>query len=108
MGSSSREGEAVASIEGVANAEVDRYIAESPEKLDCKNPLTWWKSRDSCYKYLPLLAQKAFSVMATSYSAASERIFSTAGNIINEKPSRLTPENVNKLISLHENMNRLH
>ena len=106
MRSSSREGEADASIEGVANAEVDRYIAESPEKLDCKNPLTWWKSRDSCYKYLPLLAQKALSVTATS--VASERIFSTAGNIINEKRSRLTPENVNKLIFLHENMNRLH
>ena len=40
MGSSSREGEAVSSIDGVANVEVDRYIAESPEKLDCKNPLT--------------------------------------------------------------------
>ena len=106
MHSSSREGEADASIEGVANAEVDRYIAESPEKLDCKNPLTWWKSRDSCYKYLPLLAQKVLSVTATS--VASERIFSTAGNIINEKRSRLTPENVNKLIFLHENMNRLH
>ena len=106
MGSSSREGEAVASIEGVANAEVDRYITESPEKLDCKNPLTWWKSHDSCYKYLPLLAQKIFCVTATS--VASERIFSTASNIIHEKRCRVIPKNVNKLIFLHENMNRLH
>ena len=40
MDSSSREGKADASIEGVANAEVDRYTAESLEKLDCKNPIT--------------------------------------------------------------------
>ena len=40
MDSSSREGKADASIEGVANAEVDRYTAESLEKLECKNPIT--------------------------------------------------------------------
>ena len=46
-------------------------------------------------KYLSLLAQKALSVTATS--VASECIFSTAGNVINEKNSRLTPENVKNL-----------
>ena len=86
MGSSSTK--ANESIEGVANAEIDRYIAESPEKLDSKNPLTWWKSHASGYKYLSLLAQKVLGITATS--VASERIFSTAGNIINEKRSRLT------------------
>ena len=103
MGGSSSE--ASRSVEEVTNAEINRYITESPEKLDCKSPLIWWKSRASCYKYLSSLAQKVLSVVATS--VASERIFSTAGNIINEKRSRIKPDNVNKLIFLYENMNKL-
>jgi len=103
MGNGSSEGNQ--SAEEIATAEVDRYIAESAEKLNSKQPLLWWKLRASSYKYLSLLAQKILSVTATS--VASERIFSTAGNVINEKRSRLTPENVNKLVFLYENTNRL-
>ena len=73
MGSSSVETNK--SIEELASTEINRYMAETPEKLDSKNPLTWWKSRASYFKYMSLLAQKVLSITATS--VASERIFST-------------------------------
>ena len=39
-----------------------------------------------------------------STSVRSEEIFSVAGNILIEKRNRLLPENVDKLVFLHENM----
>ena len=61
MGSSNSE--ASRSVEEVTNAEINRYITESPEKMFCKSPLIWWKSRVSCYEYLSLHAQKVISVL---------------------------------------------
>ncbi len=40
--------------------------------------------------------------MATS--APSEKIFSTAGNVVNEKRSRLSSWNVNNFVFLHTNL----
>jgi len=61
----------------------------------------WWKDWKLVY---PLLIKKRYSMVATS--VPSERLFNTAGNIINEKEVRsLFPENADKLIFLHENAN---
>ena len=38
----------------------------------------------------------------------SHRLFSTVGDIINSKQAALLPENVNKLVFLHENMPPVH
>ena len=83
----------------IASSEVDRYHTEAPLPLTCKNPLTWWEIRAT--QYIPM-AKKILCIPATS--VPSERVFSVAGNIINEKHSRLKPDNVNKLIFLYENM----
>ena len=85
----------------VASSEVERYFTEAPLPLICKNPLTWWEMRTQ-YIHLSSLAKKMLCIPATS--VPSERVFSVAGNIINEKRSRLKPDNVNKLIFLYENM----
>ena len=47
------------------------------------------------------LVQKRFSIVATS--VPSERLFSLARNVINNRPSSLLPENADKLICLFEN-----
>lgn len=86
----------------VASSEVERYFTEAPLPLTCKNPLTWWEMRTTQYIHLSSLAKKILCIPATS--VPSERVFSVAGNIINEKRSRLKPDNVNKLIFLYENM----
>ena len=40
--------------------------------------------------------------MIQATSVASERVFSTAGEIVTKKRSSLTPSNVNMLIFLHK------
>ncbi|ELT95740.1 hypothetical protein CAPTEDRAFT_140410 [Capitella teleta] len=50
---------------------------------------------------IALLAKKYLAIPATS--APSERVFSTAGNIVTPKRSRLNPEKVNMLVFLAHN-----
>ena len=59
------------------------------EKFDT---LEWWKHRVSTYPRLSALARKYLCCPATSLP--SERLFSSAGNLINKKRSCLKPENV--------------
>ena len=76
--------------------------SEPGETLDCQKPLQWWKVRSANYKYLSKLAKKILCHTATS--VPSERIFSTAGNVVSQKRSCLSPKNINCLVFLYENM----
>ena len=83
-------------------AEVNRYKSEESIDIDEK-PLMWWKMRKCQYPLMSNLAKRYFCIPATS--VRSEEIFSVAGNVLNEKRNRLLPENVDKLVFLHENLN---
>ena len=83
-----------------AKKELAQYNAESVPDLDI-NPLEWWKVRQRTYPLLTKVVRKRFSMVATS--VPSERLFSSAGNVINQKRSRLLPDNANKLVFLFEN-----
>ena len=50
---------------------------------------------------ISVLAKKFLCITATSFP--SERLFNAAGNLVAEKISRLTSENIDKLIFLYEN-----
>ena len=52
------------------------------------------------------MAQKYLGIVASS--VPSERLFSTAGNVVDAKRAALLPENVNKLVFLHENLAPIH
>jgi hypothetical protein len=69
--------------------------ASSSHDQEC-NPLHFWKHHHSSYPRLARIAKRVFSVPATS--AAVEREFSLAGNIVTKKRSRLAPETVNDII----------
>ena len=84
-----------------AEAELQKYELEDPLSLDSKNPLLWWKEREINYKFLSILAKRFLCI--TSTSVPSERLFSSAGNLLSERRSRLSPENVEKLLFLYEN-----
>jgi hypothetical protein len=60
------------------------------------NPLHFWKNNHSLYPRLARIAKRVFAVPATS--AAVEREFSLAGNIVTKKRSRLSPDTVNDII----------
>ena len=65
------------------------------------NPLEFWKVHPE-YPDLSLLAQIYFCVQATS--VASERVFSTSGDIVSATRSCLKPDLVDSLVFLKKNM----
>ena len=70
--------------------------------------MEWWECHQHLAKMYPHLAKMALKysrVVATS--VPSERLFSTAGNIVTAKRAALDPGNVEKLIFLHDNLPRV-
>jgi len=52
------------------------------------------------FPWLGLLGRRVLAIPATS--AAPERLFSTAGDVMTKKLSRLTCDNMEELVYLHE------
>ena len=88
------------SNEDVILFELTRYNTEKPALLT-DNPLTWWKEKLASFPNLSLLARKYLGIVATS--VPSERLFSVAGLVVNNKRASLQPINVEKLVFLHHN-----
>jgi len=89
------------SPEGIFKAEVKRYLMVSKPDPD-SNPLEWWKVNYSSFPHLSHLARKYLSICASS--SASERLFSTAGNISTKKRNSLKPEKLSMLAFLAHNL----
>ena len=74
--------------------------------VDCinvdDNPFKWWKENEGKFPHLAKAAQRYLSVPGTS--VPSERVFSTAGDIVSACRSRLAPENVDMLVFLQKNL----
>lgn len=60
----------------------EMYLAE-PQISHSMNSFEWWATREKRYPALAELARKYLCIPATS--ASSERVFSTAGNVVNSK-----------------------
>lgn len=82
-----------------ASLEMKAYLKE--ETTD-DSPLQWWKMNAFRYPLLSKMAQRYLCVPATS--VPSERVFSAAGHIANQKCACLLPENVRMLVYLAENL----
>ena len=84
--------------ENTFDYEMKSYLG-TPRVDSGVSPLEWWRSSGSqLYPKLARLARKYLGLCATSVT--SERLFSVAGNIVTSKRTRLTPDNVNKLVFL--------
>lgn len=84
--------------------EMQTYMRETPLSADC-NPLLWWKDT-GCTRYPQLseLACKYLCVPGTS--VRSERLVSSAGNIVNKKRAALDPDQVDRLVFLANNQKK--
>ena len=83
------------------NLEVENYLLAS--RLDFEeDPLLWWKAQPFNYPSLGKAAQKYLCVCATS--SASERLFSTAGNVVSSFRATLKPDKVDILVFLSKNL----
>ena len=88
------------SIQELCELEVSEYKKEPPI-CATQNPLDWWRNKCEKYPYLSLLARKYLCIPATS--VPSERVFSTAGDIVTAQRSQLKSEHVDMLIFLKKN-----
>lgn len=67
-----------------------------------ENPLAWWRNNEHKYPHIVKLARRYLTVPGPS--VPSERVFSTAGDIVTASRSHLLAENVDKLIFLQKNL----
>ena len=74
----------------IGDTEVDQYLKEPLIQFHCANSYLWWKDNTHCFPQLSIQARKYLAPPPTS--VASERLFSTAGDIYDEKRNRLAPE----------------
>lgn len=80
-----------------ASEELTRYLQD--ETIDTSDdPFAWWRNSESRYPLLDTVAKKYLCICATS--TPSERIFSTAGNIVTPIRSLFKKEKVNMLVFL--------
>lgn len=84
-----------------AQTEIAKYKSMNKIKTT-DDPLAFWKQQSEKLPLLAKIAQYYLVVQATS--VASERVFSTAGDIINAERSCLDSENANILIFLKKNL----
>jgi hypothetical protein len=65
--------------------DLQRYLAEKPVRFGI-DPLEWWIANEQRY---PVLKHLAFTYLAApSSTATNERLFSIAGNVVNEERPR--------------------
>lgn len=90
------------SEQDICEAEVSQYRKEPPINPE-GNPLIWWSQHCHRYPSLSVIAKKYLCIPATS--VPSERVFSTAGDVVTAQRSPLKSEYVDRLIFLKKNWN---
>lgn len=84
-----------------ASLQLNFYLSE-PVIAQSGQPLVYWQNNKSRF---PALAQAARTYLcAPCTSVDSERLFSTAGNIIDEKRNKLSAKNAEMLIFIKKNL----
>ena len=73
-----------------------RYVPRVPIRNRFPDPIAWWKKYGKRFPSLAALAYKYLSIQATS--APSERIFSLASRIIEDRRTRLDPSLAGQLL----------
>jgi len=80
--------------------EMNNYLCLEVQPSD--NLLQWWHDHKRHFPFLSCMAKKCLSI--PTISVPSERAFSVARYIVNEKRSCLLPENVDILVFLVDNL----
>ena len=89
------------SIQELAQLEVIQYKADLSIGLQAC-PLSWWGKNQDRFPIIARLAKSLLCVPATS--VPSERVFSTAGDILTAQRASLKGKHVDMLIFLKKNM----
>lgn len=84
-----------------AQSEMESFKTEAHIPMT-SDPLVWWRDNQWHYPLLSNLARRRLCIPATS--VPSERVFSTAGDIITAQRAALSPDNLDMLIFLKKNI----
>lgn len=95
------KGPQVMSPSEAVEVEFERYLAEPPISSSSGDPFAWWQGRKGAFPILHELCLRYLQIPGTS--VPSERVFSTAGHILNKKRASLNSENADMLIFLSHN-----
>ena len=87
-------------IKSEVTAQFSHFLNE-PGIEATDDPLAWWRRQMPKYPALELGVRRLFCIPATS--APVERVFSSAGNIVNKQRLCLLPKNVNMLVFMYKN-----
>ncbi|KAK2579106.1 hypothetical protein KPH14_000884 [Odynerus spinipes] len=77
------------------------YLNDMFVKSDTKI-INWWKTQPGRFPALAMLAKSLLGIPATQ--VPSERLFSTAGNIVSANRTKLLTDHVEEICFLHENI----
>ena len=81
----------------------ERVEAEWRKYMECPpiktSPTDWWANNGQQYPLLAKITKYCLSIPDSS--VPSERLFSTAGQVISARRNRLSPETVNMILFLH-------
>ena len=107
LSDSESEEEDVAQVSppNVSDARVEEALLsywDEPRISQNADPFIYWQQNENKHPEVFLIAKAAFS--CPSGSVDSERLFSTAGNVINVRRTRLNPENAEDQIFLAKNL----
>jgi len=81
------------------NTSIEIYTYKLEKRIpDAADPLLWWKANEHRFTRLGALAKSILCIPATSVPC--ERLFTSAGYIVNKLRSSLLPDNVNLLVCL--------
>lgn len=81
--------------------QVQNYLSEIPINRS-QNPLAYWKLNENRFPHLAPLARAYLSAPCTSIE--SERLFSLAGHVVDDKRSRLSGEKAEMLLLIKKNL----
>lgn len=81
-----------------SNTELERCVDSGYSCVDIGDLLEWWKSHAEKY---PMLSQ---IIRIPVTSASSKRNFSSAGLVLQQQRTRLSPECVDTILFLHANV----
>ncbi|XP_043091960.1 E3 SUMO-protein ligase ZBED1-like [Puntigrus tetrazona] len=97
----SRTFDPMAQFREAVAAELNAYIY-MPHVDHGEDPLKWWRFHKVNFPRLCKLAQKYLGIQAIS--SASERAFSSSGNVVSNHRSCLKPDKVDMLVFLSKNL----
>ena len=96
-----REHNTTVSINQTAEHILDKFFELHLEER-AVDPLLWWETKANVMPYLYKLSRKVLMIPATS--VPSERLFSKAGQLCNDRRNRLTPKHINEILFLNSNL----